>query len=153
MWAARTAVSAYSGESSTRSTVPPRCTLERNSSPWARRRIAATTRSPTTSARMSVPLDSSTNRWMSTCWLVPCSVSMIASATFLVGARITPMPWVPSSSLITTGAPPTMSIAVDTSPRLRTNTVAGMSISWRERIWVARSLSREFMIPAAVLGV
>ena len=63
------------------------------------------------------------------------------------------MPWVPSSSLITTGAPPTMSIAVDTSPRLRTNTVAGMSISWRERIWVARSLSREFMIPAAVLGV
>lgn len=151
--AARTAVSAYSSERWTSSTVPPRCTLERNSSPCARRRMAATTRSPTTRARTSLPLDSSTKRWMSTCWLVPCRVSMMASATFLVGARITPMPWVPSSSLMTTGAPPTMSMAVETSPRLRTNTVAGWSMPWRERIWLARSLSREFMMPAAVLGV
>ena len=36
------------------------------------------------------------------------------------------MPWVPSSSLITTGAPPTRSIAGITSARSRTNVVAGM---------------------------
>ena len=34
------------------------------------------------------------------------------------------MPWVPSSSLMTTGAPPTRSIASRTSARLRTNAVA-----------------------------
>ena len=63
------------------------------------------------------------------------------------------MPWVPSSSLITTGAPPTRSIAGITSARSRTNVVAGMPMSCRDRIWVARSLSREFVMPFAVLGV
>ena len=112
IWAARTAVRSYSsGRASTGSTEPPRCTLDRNSSPCAIRRIAATTRSPTTSARMSRPLLSATNRWISTFCFVLCSVSMIASATLRSGARITPMPWVPSSSLMTTGAPPTRSIA------------------------------------------
>ena len=59
-----------------------------------------------------------------------------------VGARITPMPWVPSSSLITTGAPPTRSIAGITSARSRTKVVAGIAMLWRDRICVARSLSR-----------
>ena len=81
------------------------------------------------------------------------SVSMTAAATLLSGARITPIPCVPSSSLITTGAPPTRSMADSTSPRLRTNVVAGMPMSCLERIWVARSLSREFEMPLAVLGV
>ena len=36
------------------------------------------------------------------------------------------MPWVPSSSLMTTGAPPTRSIAGITSARSRTNVVAGI---------------------------
>jgi hypothetical protein len=40
------------------------------------------------------------------------------------------------------GAPPTISIAGTTSARLRTKAVAGMSMLWRERIWVARNLSR-----------
>ena len=101
--AERTATCSYSGESSTGSTVPPRCTFDRNSSPVATRRMAATTRSPTTRARMSRPRLSAMNRWISTFCFVECSVSMIASATFTSGARITPMPWVPSSSLITTG--------------------------------------------------
>ncbi len=43
---------------------------------------------------------------------------MIASATLVSGARITPIPWVPSSSFrMTTGAPPTRSIAASTSWR------------------------------------
>ncbi len=63
------------------------------------------------------------------------------------------MPWVPSSSFTTTGAPPTRSIAGSTSWRLRTKEVFGMPMSWRDRIWMARSLSREFVMPLAVFGV
>ena len=63
------------------------------------------------------------------------------------------MPCVPSSSLMTTGAPPTSSIADSTSALSRTNAVAGMPMSWRLRIWVARSLSRELAMPLAVFGV
>ena len=73
---------------------------------------------------MSRPRLSPTNCWISTFCFVECSVSMIASATLTSGARITPMPCVPSSSLMTTGAPPTRSIAGRTSARLRTNAVA-----------------------------
>ena len=153
IWADRTAASSKAGSSWTASTEPPRWTLERNSSPCATRRIAATTRSPTTRARMSRPLLSLTKRWISTFCLVLWRVSMIASATLRSGARITPMPCVPSSSLITTGAPPTRSIAGITSARSRTNVVGGITTSWRERICEARSLSRELLMPAAVLGV
>ena len=66
---------------------------------------------------------------------------------------MTPMPWVPSSSLITTGAPPTRSIAGRTSARLRTKAVGGIAMLCRERIWFARSLSRALEMPFAVLGV
>ena len=96
---------------------------------------------------MSRPLLSLTKRWMSTFCRVLCSVSMIASATLIVGARITPMPCVPSSSLITTGAPPTRSIAGITSARSCTKVVAGIGILWRDRICVARSLSRLLAMP------
>ena len=102
---------------------------------------------------MSRPLLSFTNAWMSTFCEVDCKVSMIASATLTSGARITPMPCVPSSSLITTGAPPTCSIACFTSARLRTKKVAGMPMLCRDRICVARSLSRLLLMPFAVLGV
>ena len=102
---------------------------------------------------MSRPRLSLTNRWISTFCRVDCSVSMIASATLTSGARMTPMPWVPSSSLMTTGAPPTRSMAGTTSPRPRTNVVAGIPMLCRERIWVARSLSREFVMPHEVFGV
>ena len=63
------------------------------------------------------------------------------------------MPWVPSSSLITTGAPPTRSIAGITSARSRTNAVAGIAMPCRDRIWLARSLSRELVMPYDVAGV
>ncbi len=78
---------------------------------------------------------------------------MTASATFRSGAKITPIPWVPSSSLITTGAPPTRSIAGITSARLRTKAVAGIPMSWRDKIWIERSLSLELAMPWAVFGV
>ena len=127
--AARTAVFAYISSSSIASTRPPRWTLLRNSSPCATRRIAPTTRSPTTNARTSLPLLSATNFWISTFWRVLCSVSMIACATFVESARMTPTPWVPSRSLMMTGAPPTRSMAGSTSVFARTNSVGGMPMS------------------------
>ena len=102
---------------------------------------------------MSRPRLSVTKLWMRTFCFVLCSVSMIASAILMSGARMTPMPWVPSSSLMTTGAPPTRSMAGMTSARLRTKVVAGIPIWWRERICAARSLSRALEMPLAVLGV
>ena len=102
---------------------------------------------------MSRPLLSAMNSWIKTFWLVLWSVSMMASATLRSGSRISPIPWVPSNNLMTTGAPPTRSIAGNTSCRLRTNAVFGIPMSWRDRIWIARSLSREFVIPLAVIGV
>ena len=63
------------------------------------------------------------------------------------------MPCVPSSSLISTGAPPTRSMAGSTSLRSRTNAVFGIPLSWRDRIWIARSLSREFVMPFGDSGL
>ena len=54
---------------------------------------------------------------------------------------------------MTTGAPPTRSIAGSTSVRSRTKVVAGIPMSWRLRICVARSLSRELVMPLDVFGV
>ena len=102
---------------------------------------------------MSRPRLSEMNFWISTFCLVECSVSMIASATFTWGARITPIPCVPSRSLMTTGAPPTRSMAGRTSARLRTKAVGGIAMLCRERIWFARNLSRALEMPFAVFGV
>ncbi|GEM_PF-1847537 len=54
---------------------------------------------------------------------------------------------------MTTGAPPTRSIAGITSARSRTKVVGGIPMLWRERICVARNLSRELAMPLAVFGV
>lgn len=51
------------------------------------------------------------------------------------------------------GRAPMRLIAGRTSFRSRTKVVWGMPMSWRERIWRERSLSRELEMPAAVLGV
>jgi hypothetical protein len=72
---------------------------------------------------------------------------MMAFATLTLSARITPMPCVPSSSLMITGAPPTRSIAGRTSDLSRTNVVCGMPMRWRLRICSDRSLSRELRMP------
>ena len=61
-------------------------------SPRATRRMAATTRSPTTIARTSRPLLSATNFCSSTLCSVLWNVSMIASAIFCESARMTPTP-------------------------------------------------------------
>ena len=107
--AARDAVDRSSGVSLITSAEPPRCRLDRNSPGGPCRRIEAITRPPTTKARMSAPLASlmySWTRMLASSWR---NAPMTDSAAFLVSARTTPMPWVPSSSLTTTGAPPTVS--------------------------------------------
>jgi hypothetical protein len=83
----------------------PRWTLLRNSCPCATRRIAPTTWSPTTNARMSRPLLSATNFWISTFCFWLCNSSTMPAADSTDSASSTPMPCVPSSSLMTTGAP------------------------------------------------
>ena len=76
-----------------------------------------------------------------------CSVSMIASATLTLSARMTPTPCVPSSSLMMTGAPPTRSMAGRTSFLSRTNVVFGIPMWWRLRYCIERSLSRDVPMP------
>ena len=68
---------------------------------------------------------------------------MTDSAAFLVSQRTTPMPWVPSSSLTTSGAPPTWSITPWTSLVECAKPVTGSPMPRRERSWRQRSLSRE----------
>ena len=102
---------------------------------------------------MSRPLLSAMNCCTRTFWRVLCNVSRIASATFLFGARITPMPCVPSSSLITTGCAADPLDGGQHVVAAVTNVVAGILMSWRDRIWKARSLSRELVMPFAVFGV
>jgi hypothetical protein len=77
---------------------------------------------------------------------------MMPSAALTDSASSTPMPWVPSISLMTTGAPPTRSIAGSTSCLSRTKFVFGMPIWCRLRICRLRSLSREFAIPIEELA-
>ncbi len=77
---------------------------------------------------------------------------MMASADSTDSASNTPIPCVPSNSLIMTGAPPTRLMAGSTSFLSRTNVVFGMPIWCRLRICRLRSLSREFEIPADVFA-
>ena len=148
----RTAVSRNSSLNSTGSATPPRCTLLRNSCPWATRRMAATTWSPTTKARISRPLLSATNFWIRTFCFWLCSNSIIDSACLTDSASNTPIPWVPSMSLMITGAPPTLSIAGSTSFLSRTNVVRGRPTPCRLSICRLRSLSLELLIPWAVFA-
>ena len=124
--------------------LPPRWTLLRNSSPCAARRIAATTRSPTTNARMSRPLLSATNFWMSTFCLALCSVSMIASATLIdVGEDHADA----LRALEQLDDDRRAADALDRGQDVRRGRArrpsAGMPMSWRLRICSERSLSRE----------
>ena len=71
--------------------------------------MAATTLPSTTMARMSVAFASLTYSWtrmLASSWR---RALMTDSAAFFVSARTTPIPWVPSRSLTTTGGPPTIS--------------------------------------------
>ena len=71
----------------------------------------------------------------------------------MVEAIMTPTPWVPRSSLMMQGSPPTISTAAGTSSRKRTMAVRGMSMPKRERSCSARSLSRERAMGMALLQI
>ena len=67
------------------------------------RSIAATTRLPTTKARMSEPRDSLMNSWTRMSASSSRNAPITDSAALRVSARTTPLPWVPWSSLTTIG--------------------------------------------------
>ena len=127
--AAWIAVAANCGSSVTPRAEPPRWRLLRNSPSTAWRVIAATTFRPTTMARKSVPWDSSTKAWMRMFCFSECIASSTDSADFTDSARMTPVPWLPSSSLRMTGVPPTLRIAERTSSRRLAKAVGGMPMS------------------------
>ena len=62
------------------------------------------------------------------------------------------MPWVPSISLMTTGAPPTRSMAGSTSFLSRTKAVCGIPMECRLSICKLRNLSLELAILADELA-
>ena len=74
--------------------------------------------------------------------LRPMNASMTLSAAWEVSARTTPMPWVPSRSLITDGAPPTNWSRSPTSSGERAKPVTGIPMPLRASSWRLRSLSR-----------
>src|SRR5213593_1292270 len=117
--------------------------LDRNSPNRACRRMAVTTRLPTTSARMSFPSDSATNSWIRIVLPRDHRVSSTDWTACSVSARITPIPCVPWMSLSTTGGPPTASSAAPIWWGSRAMTVRGMLMSLRVKSWKQRSLSRE----------
>ncbi len=71
------------------------------------------------------------------------NASSTDSAAFSVSQSTTPMPWVPSSSLITSGAPPTISIRSGTSSGEWAKPVTGRPMPLRDSSCSERSLSRE----------
>ncbi len=72
--------------------------------------------------------------------------SITDSAALWVSQSTTPMPWVPSSSLITSGAPPTMLIRSGMSSGEWAKPVTGRPMPRRDSSCRARSLSRERVI-------
>ncbi len=79
--------------------------------------------------------------------------SITDSAAFFVSASTTPLPCVPSTSLMISGAPPTRSMTLSVSFTDLANAVTGSPIPWRARICKARSLSRDRPIASAVTSV
>ena len=71
---------------------------------------------------------------------------MILSAALAVSASTTPMPCVPSSNLITTGAPPTFLIKSLMLSGLFAKPVRGIPIPLRDSNCIERNLSRERLI-------
>ncbi|MCY1268567.1 hypothetical protein D9M70_170430 [compost metagenome] len=141
--AARMAVMRSSGVILIRLAEPPRCRLERNSPGLAWRFIAAITLSPTTKQRISAPPASR----MYSCTMMfcfrPMKASITDSAAFSVSQSTTPMPWVPSSTLITSGAPLTMRIRSGMSSGEWAKPVTGRPMPLRDSSCSERSLSRE----------
>lgn len=121
----------------------PWCRLALNSPLGAFRSMAATTLSPITKQRRSLPSLSLMNSWtrMLAFRLVKALITL--SAALLVSARTTPMPLVLSRSLMTRGAPPTILMSSLVSRVELAKPVTGMSTPLRERSWRARSLSRD----------
>ena len=76
----------------------------------------------------------------------PINASMMLSAAFAVSANTTPIPCVPSSNLITNGAPPTFLIKSLMLSGLLANPVRGKPIPLRDKSCNERSLSRERLI-------
>ncbi|MNE39837.1 hypothetical protein D3C80_1338120 [compost metagenome] len=75
--------------------------------------------------------------------LRPMNASITDSAAVAVSHSTTPMPWVPSSTLITNGAPLTISIRSGMSSGEWANPVTGKPIPRRDNNCSERSLSRE----------
>ena len=144
--AARMAVERSSGVILIRLALPPRCRLERNSPGLAWRFMEAITRSPTTKQRMSAPPAS----WMYSCTMMSClrpmNASITDSAALAVSHSTTPMPWVPSSTLITSGAPLTIAIRSGMSSGEWAKPVTGRPMPLRDSSCSERSLSRERLI-------
>src|SRR5690606_29906045 len=142
MRAARTAVARSSGVMRISDAVPPRCRLERNSPSFAWRFMAATTLPSTTKQRISAPPAS----LMYSCTMMfadrPINASITDSAALRVSASTTPIPWVPSSSLITSGAPPTMLIRSGISSGALAKPVTGRPTPLRASNCNERNLSR-----------
>ena len=130
---------------------PPRCRFERNSPALAVRRMTATTRLPTTMARMSRPFDSR----MYSCRTMSCpiahSVSSSDATACGVSAIMVPMPCVPCCSFTMAGHPPTSSSAASSPAGDRAQTVVGTSMLRRVSSCRARSLSRLRAMATAVL--
>ena len=108
--------------------------------------MAATTLPPITRQRISAPPASLTNSCTKMLAFKPINASMIASAAFAVSASTTPIPWVPSSNLITTGAPPTFLIKSFALSGLLAKPVRGRPIPLRDNNCNERNLSRERLI-------
>ncbi|MNC13346.1 hypothetical protein D3C75_610900 [compost metagenome] len=78
--------------------------------------------------------------------LRPMNASITDSAAFAVSQSTTPIPWVPSSTLITSGAPLTMSIRSGMSSGEWAKPVTGRPMPLRDSSCSERSLSRERLI-------
>ena len=114
-----------------------------NSLPRARLRMAATTLSPTTKARMSLPWDSAIYSWISTDFPVSNNPWTKLFDSWIVWRKNTPWPCVPWVTFITTGNPPTKSIAGSTSIISLTYEVFGTGI-----LFLARNLGRVKFVSA-----
>src|SRR5262249_41941850 len=90
--AAASAVLRYSAGSLNELALPPRCRFDRNSPATACRFLAATTRPPSTTARMSAPRDSLMNFWIRMFSSSPWNASITELAACSVSASTTPIP-------------------------------------------------------------
>ena len=140
--AARTAVERSSGVIRTGSAEPPRWRLERKSSLRPRRMMEATTLPPMTKQRMSEPAASLMYSCTRMFCFRPAKASITLLADCMVSARMTPMPWVPSSSLMTTGGPPTIAITSSACLVPWAKAVTGRPMPLRASSCRLRSLSR-----------